>query len=60
MIFPPHKHDVLKNKKPPKGSHNTPNGTVSQQQATRCLTKYYFFFWGGVGVGAVKNDFPTP
>ena len=56
MISPTHKHDVLKNKKPPKGSHNTPNGTVSQQQATRCLTQYYFL---GGGVGAGKNDF-TP
>ena len=49
MISPPYKHDVLKNKKTPKGSHNTPNGTDSQQQATRCLTQYYFLGVGGGG-----------
>ena len=34
MISPPHKHDVLKNKKPPKGSQNTSNGTVSRGESS--------------------------
>ena len=51
MISPPHKHDVLKNKKKtPKGSQNAPNGSQSAASYQVLNSISFFFFLGGGGI----------